>query len=67
MIALWGARRPAQLDPVEDCFGWKLTAQDYADIDSILTTHVKDPVGPEFMSSPTRSDTGYNGQDPLNR
>ncbi|MFJ2991658.1 aldo/keto reductase [Pandoraea sp. NPDC087047] len=49
-IALWGARRPDQLNGVHDAFGWKLSAQDLADIDAILSKHVTSPVGPEFMA-----------------
>ncbi len=53
-VALWGARRPDQLEGIDDVFGWKLTAQDLADIDVLLATHVTDPVGPEFMAPPLR-------------
>ncbi|VVE56735.1 aldo/keto reductase [Pandoraea anhela] len=49
-IALWGARRPDQLDGVHDAFGWKLSAQDLADIDAILAQYVTSPIGPEFMA-----------------
>lgn len=53
-IALWGARRPDQLDGIDDAFGWSLTSQDLQDIDALLTEHITDPVGPEFMAPPTR-------------
>ncbi len=53
-IALWGARRPEQLDPVRDAFGWHLDAEDLRRIDAILAEHVWDPVGPEFMAPPAR-------------
>nr|WP_154324562.1 aldo/keto reductase [Pantoea sp. 201603H] len=53
-IALWGARRPEQLQGVNDAFGWRLTAQDMADIDAILTRHIPQPIGPEFMAPPVR-------------
>ena len=56
-IALWGARRSAQLDPVADAMGWTLDARAKRHIDQILKYHVKDPVGPEFMDPPSRSDT----------
>jgi len=55
-IALWGARRPAQLDPVGDAMGWELDAQAKKRIDEILRRTVKDPVGPEFMAPPSRVD-----------
>ena len=35
-IALWGARRPAQLDPVEDAMGWELDDQAKRRIEEIL-------------------------------
>lgn len=54
-IALWGARRPDQLDAIGDVFGWHLTTQDLADIDAVLRSNVKDPVGPEFMAPPLRA------------
>jgi aryl-alcohol dehydrogenase-like predicted oxidoreductase len=53
-IALWGARRPAQLDGIEEVFGWRLDANAFAQIDSIVDRYVKDPVGPEFMAPPQR-------------
>lgn len=53
-IALWGARRPDQLNGISDVFGWKLSPADLAEIDSILSKHVTDPVGPEFMAPPLR-------------
>ena len=51
-IALWGARRPDQLEPVNDVLGWSLDEAAMRDIDGILATHVKQPVGPEFMAPP---------------
>ena len=53
-IALWGARRPDQLDGIDEAFGWTLSPQDLQDIDRILAEHITDPVGPEFMAPPTR-------------
>jgi len=53
-IALWGARRPEQLDPVEDAFGWSLSDDDLEEIDRILEETIDDPVGPEFMAPPSR-------------
>ncbi|WP_353980115.1 aldo/keto reductase [Salinicola endophyticus] len=54
IVALWGARKPAQVDPVGDISGWQLSDRDLADIDALLAEHIKDPVGPEFMAPPTR-------------
>lgn len=53
-IALWGARKPEQLQGLDEAFGWRLSGEDLAAIDAILAEHVKDPVGPEFMAPPTR-------------
>lgn len=53
-IALWGARRPDQLEGIDDAFGWSLSPQDMKDIDALLAEHITDPVGPEFMAPPTR-------------
>ncbi|MGH8445991.1 MAG: aldo/keto reductase, partial [Solimonas sp.] len=39
-IALWGARRPAQLAPVGEAFGWSLSADDMAEIEAILARTV---------------------------
>jgi len=53
-IALWGARRPDQLSPIEDLFGWSLDADARAAIDRIQAKAITDPVGPEFMAPPAR-------------
>ena len=53
-VALWGARKPGQLDAVDDALGWSLDASAMREIDVILAMHVKDPVGPEFMAPPAR-------------
>jgi aryl-alcohol dehydrogenase-like predicted oxidoreductase len=64
-IALVGARRPEQLDVTTKMTDWQLSKQDLSDIDQILTETVKDPIGPEFMQSPNRSDTNYTGPYPV--
>jgi aryl-alcohol dehydrogenase-like predicted oxidoreductase len=53
--ALWGARHPEQLQPVNEVMGWSLDAAAKAEIDRILKDTVTDPVGPEFMAPPQRS------------
>lgn len=53
--ALWGARHPRQLQPIADVFGWSLDAAAKAQIDRILREEIVDPVGPEFMAPPPRS------------
>jgi aryl-alcohol dehydrogenase-like predicted oxidoreductase len=53
-VALWGARRPSQIHPVDDVAGWRLEAPAKAEIDRILSETVRNPVGPEFMAPPAR-------------
>ena len=53
--ALWGARHPGQLQPIDEVFGWSLDAAAKAEIDRILRESIADPVGPEFMAPPPRS------------
>jgi aryl-alcohol dehydrogenase-like predicted oxidoreductase len=51
-IALWGARRPDQLQPLPGVFGWHLSEEDRAAIHRIVDEAVGEPVGPEFMAPP---------------
>jgi aryl-alcohol dehydrogenase-like predicted oxidoreductase len=53
--ALWGARHPGQLQPIDEVFGWSLDAAAKTEIDRILRESITDPVGPEFMAPPSRS------------
>jgi aryl-alcohol dehydrogenase-like predicted oxidoreductase len=53
--ALWGARHPGQLQPVDEVSGWRLDAPAKAEIDRILRETITDPVGPEFMAPPVRN------------
>ena len=53
--ALWGARHPEQLQPVDEVAGWSLDASDMAKIDEILRETITDPADPEFMAPPSRS------------
>ncbi|OBS10741.1 aldo/keto reductase [Acidihalobacter prosperus] len=50
--ALWGARRPDQLDPVDAVMGWSIDVADRVAIDAILRECIPDSVGPEFMAPP---------------
>jgi aryl-alcohol dehydrogenase-like predicted oxidoreductase len=52
--ALWGARRPGQLQPVDEVFGWSLDTAAKVEIDRILRESMPNPVGPEFMAPPPR-------------
>jgi aryl-alcohol dehydrogenase-like predicted oxidoreductase len=53
--ALWGARRPKQLDPVEEAMGWSLDTAAKVELDRTLQETITDPVGPEFMAPPEES------------
>jgi aryl-alcohol dehydrogenase-like predicted oxidoreductase len=53
--ALWGARHPDQLQPVNEVVGWSLDPSAKAEVDVILRESITDPVGPEFMAPPARS------------
>jgi aryl-alcohol dehydrogenase-like predicted oxidoreductase len=50
-----GARRPKQLDPVEEAMGWSLDTAAKVEIDRTLQETITDPVGPEFMAPPEES------------
>ena len=50
--ALWGARRPDQLDPIGEVMGWRLSQQERDQIVRIVENVIADPVGPEFMAPP---------------
>ena len=54
MTALWGARNVDQLDAAEGAFGWKLSNDDYAEVERILRESIENPVGPEFMAPSPR-------------
>lgn len=49
-VALWGAKRPDQLDPVAGVMGWKIDGDAMAEIDGIVAGSVKDPIGPEYLT-----------------
>jgi aryl-alcohol dehydrogenase-like predicted oxidoreductase len=53
--ALWGARHPDQLSPVDDISGWRIDVSTRAEIDRILRETISVPIGPEFMAPPARS------------
>ena len=54
-VALWGARHPHQVAPLDDMFGWSLSEEAMRTVDKILRETVADPVGPEFMAPPTQA------------
>ena len=51
-VALWGARKPEQLDSISSILDWKLTKEDFLQIDRIIKETILMPVGPEFMAPP---------------
>jgi aryl-alcohol dehydrogenase-like predicted oxidoreductase len=53
-VALWGARRPNQLNPIGDIDGWHIDEASRREIDAILKRCIKDPVSPEFMAPPLK-------------
>ncbi len=53
-VALLGARKPEQLDIIDEVFGWELDYDAMDEIERILADHINDPVGPEFMAPPAR-------------
>lgn len=53
--ALWGAKRPEQLNAVDGIFGWKLDGAAMAAIDAIVRESVSDPIGPEYLTPDVRS------------
>jgi aryl-alcohol dehydrogenase-like predicted oxidoreductase len=52
-IALWGARRPDQLNPIGEIDGWHIDEATKNDIDAILS-RICDPISPQFMAPPLR-------------
>jgi aryl-alcohol dehydrogenase-like predicted oxidoreductase len=51
-VALWGARRPDQLEETLGVSGWTLSAHDLSRIEAILSKHIKDPVTPSPNPGP---------------
>jgi aryl-alcohol dehydrogenase-like predicted oxidoreductase len=54
-VALWGAKRPEQLDAVAGVLGWKLDPSAMAEIDKIVAESVTNHVGPEYLSPRVRA------------
>jgi aryl-alcohol dehydrogenase-like predicted oxidoreductase len=51
-VALWGARHPAQLEPLASIMSFHLEEGAMVAIDRILAETIDHPVGPEFMAPP---------------
>jgi aryl-alcohol dehydrogenase-like predicted oxidoreductase len=57
-IALWGARRPEQLDPLAEIEGWHIDEATRGEIDAILARTIVNPVSPAFMAPPAQRPVG---------
>jgi len=55
-IALWGAWRPEQLEPVKAAMGWTLDDMAKRYVDKVIRHTLKDPVGPQFTGPSSRSE-----------
>ena len=53
--ALWGAKRPDQLEAIDEVLGWNLDASAMEAIDAIVKETVLDPVGPEYLAPARRT------------
>lgn len=53
-LALWGARKPEQIDGIDEVFGWQISDEDLKQIDAILAKNIPNPIGAEFMAPPPR-------------
>lgn len=49
-VALWGARKPGQLEPVEEVMGWHLDDDARRQIDNILKETIPELLDSEFMA-----------------
>ncbi len=54
--ALWGARHPGQLQPVDEISGWSIDDSTKAEIDQILREEVTDPTGQNSWRRPHHLD-----------
>jgi aryl-alcohol dehydrogenase-like predicted oxidoreductase len=55
-VALWGAKRPDQLDAVDGAIGWRLEEDAMREVDRIVSESVNEPVGPEYLTPMVRED-----------
>jgi aryl-alcohol dehydrogenase-like predicted oxidoreductase len=47
---LAGARTAAQVEENVGVAGWQILPEDLEGVENILSTHIKTPIGPEFMA-----------------
>ncbi|MFW6324548.1 MAG: aldo/keto reductase [Desulfovibrionales bacterium] len=57
-IAIWGGRKPSQMDPIDEILGWSMDGAVLSEVESILAETIEAPVGPEFMAPPTGMERG---------
>ena len=50
--ALWGVRKPEQLQALHEAMNWQLTKSDMEEVDNILLRTISDPIEPVFMAPP---------------
>lgn len=53
-IAIWGARKPEQLQPIDSIMGWHVDDETKKKIDTILQTTIRHPQDTSFMGPPVR-------------
>jgi len=53
-VALWGAKRPEQLNAVSGVVGWRLGKPAMAEIDRIVAECITDPIGPDYLTPDAR-------------
>jgi len=53
-VALWGARHPGELAPLDEIMRFRLDDEARAYVEATIAETVHDPVGPEFMAPPER-------------
>lgn len=51
-IALWGGRKPEQMDAIVEIQDWKIGEDALKKIDEIIERNIPEPIGPEFMAPP---------------
>ncbi|MBT3071547.1 aldo/keto reductase [Rhodomicrobium sp. Az07] len=57
-IALWGARKPSQVETVSEVVGWTIDEDAKREIDAILKRTIREPVSPAFMAPPDKRPAG---------
>jgi len=51
----WGAKRPDQLEAIDQVLGWNFDASAMQSIDAIIKETVLDRVGPEYLTTARRA------------